>query len=242
MTPRATPDTVLAARSEAIQPSFWDRLVNDLPGLDAEIESQHRQLIKTLGGADKLAEVLDETSLRVTSDAMLSEDTKRQLYLMKANMRRRSALQASGITVTRDVLREAVRRDIETLFNIERMEAHTLLTDREAQRIETPASLLADFPHVRRSVINFGVPAFAGRSGTDFDKTALARDLRDVLTVFEPRLKSNTIRVKVEHNEKTGMRITIDAMLMLSPTPERLKLSTTIDLDNGAAATVLEDD
>jgi type VI secretion system protein ImpF len=238
----AGPETVLAARSEAIQPSFWDRLVNDLPGLEAEIESQHRQLIKILGGANKLDALLDDGGVLATTDATFSDDTKRQLFMLKTNMQRRSALQASGITVTRDVLREAVRRDIETLFNIERMEAHTMLTDREALTIETPASLLADFPHVRRSVINYGVPAFAGRSGTDFDKTALARDLREVLAIFEPRLKSNTIRVKIDLSEKTGMRIIVDAMLMLSPTPERLKLSTTIDLDNGAAATVLEDD
>jgi type VI secretion system protein ImpF len=186
--------------------------------------------------------MLEDGGRLATTDAALSDDIKRQLYLLKTNMQRRSALQASGITVTRDVLREAVRRDIETLFNVERMEAHTMMTDLEARTIETPASLLADFPHVRRSVINYGVPAFAGRSGSDFDKTALARDLREVLTVFEPRLKSNTIKVKIDLSEKTGMRIIVDAMLMLSPTPERLKLSTTIDLDNGAAATVLEDD
>ncbi len=230
------------ARSEAIQPSFWDRLVNDLPGLQAEIESQHRQLVKELGGADKLGALLDDGGRAASADTTLSEDTKRQLYLLKTNMQRRSALEASGITVTRDVLREAVRRDIETLFNIERMEANTLMTDQEALMIETPASLLADFPHVRRSVINYGVPSFAGRSGSDFDKTALARDLREVLTIFEPRLKSNTIKVNIDLNDKTGMKITVDATLMLSPTPERLKLSTTIDLDNGAAATVLEDD
>jgi type VI secretion system protein ImpF len=135
-----------------------------------------------------------------------------------------------------------VRRDIETLFNIERMEAQTMMTDLEASMIETPASLLADFPNVRSSVINYGVPSFAGRSGSDFDKTDLARDLRQVLTMFEPRLKPSTIKVHIDLNDKTGMKITVNAMLMLSPTPERLKLSTTIDLDNGAAATVLEDD
>ena len=242
MTQRPRPETVLAARSEAVQPSFWDRLVNDLPGLEAEIESQHRHLTKTLGGADKLDAILEDGGRLATTDTALNDDVKRQLYLLKTNMQRRSALQASGITVTRDVLREAVRRDIETLFNVERMEAHTMMTDLEARTIETPASLLADFPHVRRSVINYGVPSFAGRSGSDFDKTALARELREVLTVFEPRLKSNTIKVKIDLSEKTGMRIIVDAMLMLSPTPERLKLSTTIDLDNGAAATMLEDD
>ena len=236
--PGATP----LARSEAIQPSFWDRLVNDLPGLEAEIESQQNSLTKAVGGATKLDALLNGGTRAVEAAAELSENTKRQLFQLTAKLQRRSALQASGITVTRDILREAVRRDIETLFNIERMEAQTMMTDLEATMIETPASLLSDFPNVRSSVINYGVPSFAGRSGSDFDKTDLARDLRQVLTMFEPRLKPSTIKVNIDLNDKTGMKITVDAVLMLSPTPERLKLSTIIDLDNGAAATVLEDD
>jgi type VI secretion system protein ImpF len=236
------PGTTPQARSEAIQPSFWDRLVNDLPGLEAEIDSQQSNLAKAVGGQAKLDDLLNGGTRSVEANADLSDDTKRQLFQLNTKLQRRRALQASGITVTRDVLREAVRRDIETLFNIERMEAQTMMTDLEASMIETPASLLADFPNVRSSVINYGVPSFAGRSGSDFDKSDLARDLRQVLTMFEPRLKPSTIKVNIDLNEKTGMKITVNAMLMLSPTPERLKLSTTIDLDNGAAATVLEDD
>jgi len=228
------------ARSEAIQPSLWDRLVNDLPGLEAEIESQRRQLSKELGGADALENLLND-SRRSAAIEDADDDTNRLLYLLRANMQRRNRLQTSGIAVTRDVLREAVRRDIETLFNIERMDAQTLMTDREARVIETPAELLADFPQVRTSVVNYGVPSFAGRSGTDFDKNALGRELRDVLIAYEPRLKPNSIKVNINLSEKTGMKVTVDAVLMLSPTPERLKLSTTIDLDTGAAATVLED-
>ncbi len=241
MPERTGPSVTPMARSEAIQPSLWDRLVDDLPGLDAEIESQRRHLSKELGGADKLNTLLDDGRQVIANDT-LDEGVKRLIYMLQANLQRRRTLQASGIAVTRNVLREAVRRDIETLFNIERMQADTQMTDREARIIETPDRLLADFPQVRRSVINYGVPSFAGRSGSDFDKTALARELRDILTVFEPRLKPNTIKVDIDINDKSGMKITVDAMLMLSPTPERLKLSTTIDLDSGAAATVLDDD
>ena len=53
---------------------------------------------------------------------------------------------------------------------------------------------LADFPEVRRSVVNFGVPAFAGRSARDFDRDALARELKAVLATFEPRLKESATR------------------------------------------------
>jgi type VI secretion system protein ImpF len=45
----------------------------------------------------------------------------------------------------------------------------------------------------------------------------------------------------VAQGDRTGMKIEVDAMLMLSPVPERLRLSTMIDLDNGRATTAVED-
>ena len=62
-----------------------------------------------------------------------------------------------------------------------------------------------------------------------------------MIAVFEPRLKRDTIRVKVAQGDRTGMKIEVDAMLMLSPVPERLRLSTMVDLDNGRATTSVED-
>ena len=58
---------------------------------------------------------------------------------------------------------------------------------------------------------------------------------------FEPRLKRDTIRVTVDTGSKEGLKVKIEGVLMLSPVPERLRLSTTIDLDNGHAATRIED-
>lgn len=62
-----------------------------------------------------------------------------------------------------------------------------------------------------------------------------------MLRIFEPRLKRDTIKVKVSTSDKTGLKIEIDALLMLSPVPERLRLSTMIDLDNGRAITSAEE-
>jgi type VI secretion system protein ImpF len=156
-------------------------------------------------------------------------------------MERRAFLEDRGIVVTQDVLREAVRRDIETLFNTERLEARHLLSDSERVRAEDPADLMADFPHVRRSVLNYGVPSFSGRRARDFDPEQLARELKEVVAVFEPRLKRDTIRIKVDTRDKAGMKIEIEGLLMLAPVPERLKLATMIDLDSGRAATNIED-
>jgi type VI secretion system protein ImpF len=233
-------DPILQSRTEAVQPSLWDRLVDDLPGIVSETDRQRADLVARLG-AEKVAGVLVGGARSIEGDADFDADTRRDLHQFLTQMARRAFLEERGIVVNASVLREAVRRDIEALFNVERFESGVQLTDLELKDYETPQELIAAFPHVRRSVINYGVPSFSGRSITDFDLAALAKELREVIAVFEPRLKRDTIRVKVSHGDRTGMLIQVEAMLMLSPVPERLRLSTMIDLDNGRATTAVED-
>ena len=234
--PTLTPQS----RREAVQPSLWDRLVDDLPGIVSETDRQRADLTARIG-AEKLQAVLAGGGRVIEGDAELAAETRRDLHLFLAQMARRGYLEERGIVVNATVLREAVRRDIEALFIVERYESGLQLTDLERKGYETPEELIADFPQVRRSVVNYGVPSFSGRLITDFDLVALAKELREVIAVFEPRLRRDTIRVKVAQGERTGMKIELDAMLMLSPVPERLRLSTTIDLDNGRATTAVED-
>lgn len=228
------------ARSEAVQPSLWDRLVDDLPGLMAETASLYQEISNTIGQAD-LKKIIDGGNRAIEQRPDLDEEIRRKLHVLINRMQQQRRLEESGIVVTADILREAVRRDIEALFNIERLEADMMLTDREKARIEYPAEMLANYPEVRRSVVNYGVPSFSGKLGTDFDKDMLAKDLLEVLTVFEPRLKRDSIKVTVHMDKKTGMRIEINGILMLTPVQERLRLSTSIDLDNGFATTRLEE-
>ena len=117
----------------------------------------------------------------------------------------------------------------------------TLVADAERGSQDDPEDVLADYPHVCRSVLNFGVPSFSGRRAKDFDPAVLGRELREVVGAFEPRLKRDTIRVTVDTGSREGLKVKIEGVLMLSPVPERLRLSTTIDLDNGRAATRIEE-
>jgi type VI secretion system protein ImpF len=228
----------LRATREAVQPSLWDRLQDDLPGLASEIDGTRAALAKELG-EQKFAALAGRGS--VAADADLTVSQKQRLMRLFQQEDRRERLEARSIVVSSDVLREAVRRDIEVLFNTERFESNLMLSDREfAMAPDSPPSL-EGLEEVRRSVVNFGVPSFSGRSSRDFDRDRLAREIKEILGMFEPRLKRSSINVVVKTDEKTGLRIDIDALLIMSPAPERLRLRTMIDLDNGRAITLSEE-
>ena len=219
---------------------MWDRLVDDLPGIISETDRRQTDLSAQIG-AERLEVILATGTRGVERDTELTAPQRRELHLLVGQMERRAFLEQRGIVVTAAVLREAVRRDIEALFNIERYESSVQLTDLETEGIEQPTDIIAQFPLARRSVLNYGVPSFSGNRARDFDLEVLARELREVVAVFEPRLKRVTIRVKVDTGDAQGMRISIEGTLMLSPIAERLRLSTTINLDNGRASTVVEE-
>ncbi|MEM9319497.1 MAG: GPW/gp25 family protein [Pseudomonadota bacterium] len=228
------------ARSEAVQPSLWDRFGNDLPGILTDIAALRAHLGELLGPDEDIDALIAAGKVGLSRRTDIDDATAELCHRLLEKLAERQRIENQGVVVTPALLREAVRRDIEVLFNIERLSADYLLTDTEAQLVETPEELLAEFPQVRRSVLNFGVPSFAGRKGSDFDRDVLAKELRDVLQIFEPRLKSDTIKVRVFFARKEGLKVEVDAMLLMSPVPERLRLSTTIDMDNGHAVTVDE--
>jgi len=232
----AEPGAMLGAAREAVQPSLWDRLMNDLPGVASEIDGLHQALAQEIGD-ERLGVLVAAGSRAAEADAGLSAAQKERLLRLIRQEGRRTALEARGIVVSPEVLREAVRRDIEALFNTERFECTPLVTPREAEAAPDDPPGLADFPEVRRSVVNFGVPPFAGRSSRDFDRDALARELKAVLAAFEPRLRESATRVTVSTGDKSGLAIEIEGLLIMSPVPERLRLRTLVDLETGRART-----
>ena len=232
---------VFGSRQEAVQPSLWDRLTDDLPGIVAESDGLRRELAKRLPELDTIDELLEGGARAIEARTDLDDEVRQRLHRLLQQTTEQRRLEESGVVVTPSVLREAVRRDIEMLFNVERLEADFLFSEMEMLTNTSPGEKLADFPEVRSSVLNFGVPAFSGRKANDFSKDLLARELRKALISFEPRLKKESVKVEVRIEDKKGMRIEIDGVLMLSPVPERLRLSTMIDLESGKAATTLED-
>lgn len=117
-------------------------------------------------------------------------------------------------------LREAVVRDLTWLFN-----ATNLAED------------LDDFPEVRRSVLNYGMPHFTGFTASGMELPVLERLIRQVIWDFEPRLLRNTVAVRaligesrLDHN---SIAFQITGQLWSEPMPENIYLKTEVDLESG---------
>ena len=116
-------------------------------------------------------------------------------------------------------LKRSVIRDVEWLLNAGSLEA-TIDLD--------------DFPEVKHSVLNFGIPNLTGTTASQVDDTHLALMFRQRILMFEPRLLPRSLKVrvskKVEHNK---IMIEIEGELWSQPLPERLYLKTILDLELG---------
>jgi type VI secretion system protein ImpF len=120
-------------------------------------------------------------------------------------------------------LRQAVLRDLAWLFNTTRLEA---------------GLDLSTAPQVRRSVINFGLPALSGRSANAIDVHDLENAIRDAIVEFEPRILPATLQVKaviaasaLDHHNVIGVEI--HGQLWAQPVPLELLVRTEIDLETG---------
>jgi type VI secretion system protein ImpF len=121
-------------------------------------------------------------------------------------------------------LRESVLRDMNWLFNC------TQSSDD-----------LDDFPEIRRSVLNFGLPAVSGRPASSLSLNDLARALRDALIFFEPRLIPHTVRVYAETDKKASHNVItfkMEAQLWAQPIPLEIFMRTDMDLESGQTRVV----
>ena len=128
-----------------------------------------------------------------------------------------------GASVTLSELRRSVLRDLNWLFNTTQ-----LLKGDEAE----------SWPRVRKSVLNYGLPALAGVAASGLDVRKLERSLRQAILDFEPRILPDSIRVKAEVDAQSldhhnVISLQIEALLWAQPVPVELLLRTQFDLESG---------
>ncbi|MEC9046754.1 MAG: type VI secretion system baseplate subunit TssE [Planctomycetota bacterium] len=120
-------------------------------------------------------------------------------------------------------LRVSVQRDLQWLFNTSAMFS------------AEDADL---HPEVATSVLNFGMPNFAGMSASGMQLRELEQHIRDRIRMFEPRLISDSVRVSSVTQEAMTSRAVvfeISAHLWAEPVPLEVVLRTEVDLESGHA-------
>lgn len=117
-----------------------------------------------------------------------------------------------------------VLRDLDWLFN-----ASGHFPEEEVGELT-----FADFEEAFRSVLNFGIRQLYGRLAPDIDE--IEKQLFDAITVFEPRINRNTLKVKATlHRQLLSFDITGE--LWVYPIPERLFIRTQLDLESSECST-----
>jgi type VI secretion system protein ImpF len=137
--------------------------------------------------------------------------------------------------LTRQQLRAAVIRDLGWLFNAIRPEPEAATV-----RLEE-LELWRRNAHAARSVLNFGLPAFAGSTKSSLDTLAMEAAIKQAISVFEPRIDAKTLSVTlhVEHvNHHNSLQLTIRGSMWAQPVPLELLLGAEVDLETGSAIMV----
>jgi type VI secretion system protein ImpF len=125
--------------------------------------------------------------------------------------------------MSRTRLREAVLRDLSWLFNTTALSGE---------------GVLDEHPEVRRSVLNYGLPALSGLTASSIDPPRLEALVRRAIVDHEPRILAETLRVELlifdsqlDHHNQISFRIS--GQLWAEPVPMELLLHTDLDLETG---------
>ena len=135
-------------------------------------------------------------------------------------------------------LRDNLLRDLNWLFNATQPDGDLCVDE-----------LLAG------TVLNYGLPALAGRPASHYDLAAVARMLREVIVRFEPRILARSLTVRAERGgigTETGtaagagagadsrnvLAFRIEGQLWSQPMPLEIFMRTEIDLESGLTQVV----
>jgi type VI secretion system protein ImpF len=98
---------------------------------------------------------------------------------------------------------------------------------------------LDDCPNVKNSVLNYGVPSFAGSSTAEIGIGEAERRVKEAILRFEPRLVASTVKVtllmeSLREDAHNTVGLEIEAELWAQPVPLRMFMKTEFDLEIGA--------
>ncbi len=118
-------------------------------------------------------------------------------------------------------LRARLVRDVEWILNTRRI----------------PQPVPDSCGELKRSVFTYGLPDISSMAATEETRGELARTVAECIQLFEPRLMS----VRVVQKDAAllggrGIQFTIEALLRLDPSPERVVFDTVVETVSGRVA------
>jgi type VI secretion system protein ImpF len=129
-----------------------------------------------------------------------------------------------GRAMNRSAFRKSVLRDLNWLLNCTNLEK------------QLP---IQDFPQVRDSVLNFGIPPLAGARFSESDLNSVAASIERALLNFEPRILPESLKVSVirdkepENCRYNHARFRIEASYWFEPYPIDMVMRAHWDMETG---------
>lgn len=223
---------------DRLQPSLFDRLADELAPALAQLAEARSALDRLLDAPQRaaLGELLEAgpagnqrlTLPQAGALADLGGEARSLLDRVLELEQVRRSEQRRAIMLSSSQLRAAVLRDLQTLLNT---------TAAEAQPDGTEG-VLSRWPCAEASVVNYGIPALAGRIRTHEDFVDFSQRLERAIERHEPRLR----RVRVQLGESatanlgtltSPIDLVIEGELWGFPVFEHLLVRTVLDLDAG---------
>ena len=199
---------------ERLLPSLLDRLTDDDP--------VNRALKKHRGKIEALEK--DLGTLKKSESLEHPVELRRQrenLLLELEQARAQYAILLGSISSLKEI-RDCVKRDLDGLLNA---------------RNYSPQEELDDYPEIKTSVLNYGLPDFTGKTSSGIDIRKLENLLKQSILNFEPRIIRKTLRVRLLADKSTfdhnALSFEIEGELYAEPVPIHLHLRTQLELENG---------
>jgi len=96
--------------------------------------------------------------------------------------------------------------------------------------------LIGDLPHVKKSILNFGLEDLSNKTIDETMKiNAIRFELEDALKAYEPRLLSRTLRIErdTETEDDFTIRFVVRSDMRADPVPTSIEFVTAVELDSG---------
>ena len=96
---------------------------------------------------------------------------------------------------------------------------------------------LSNYPEIKKSVVNFGIPGFIGRKVSGIELSTMEANLKEAISFFEPRILPNTVKIRAARDEDqmgaNTVSFEVEGELWAQPIPERLFFRTIFDIELG---------